>query len=129
LPAGTAGPILFTEAQCTFVRGKMANPEKYVCQVFTSPTETKLVYTAPGFVMPTEEHQATPPPERKSSLTPEPPKPEPAKEIESKKNGVQVGKLESVKEQAPKPKKVAQQPRHDQEAMLDGNPFTALFRW
>jgi hypothetical protein len=61
LPAGTAGPILFTEAQCNFVRGKMANPEKYVCQIFTSPTETKLVYATPGFVMPAEalEHHSS----------------------------------------------------------------------
>ena len=66
-------------------------------------------------------------PERKSSA--EPPKPEPATEIESK-NNAQVGKLEPVKEPAPKPKQLAQRPRHDQEAMLHGpNPLTALFRW
>jgi hypothetical protein len=130
LPAGTAGPILFTEAQCNFVRGKMANPEKYVCQVFTSPTETKLVYTAPGFTMPAAtEPQQPSPPERKSEAQPAPPKPA---EIESKKNDVQVGKLTpEVKEpeQAPKPKRVAQRPRYEQQAMFEGNPFTGFFSW
>jgi hypothetical protein len=71
-------------------------------------------------------------PERKSSLTPEPTKPEPAKEIESK-NDVQVGKLTpEVKEQAPKPKQVAKRTTgyREQQAMLDGpNPFRALFNW
>ncbi len=71
-------------------------------------------------------------PERKSSLTPEPTKPEPAKEIESK-NDVQVGKLSQKSEQAPKPKQVAKRTtgyREQQQAMLDGpNPFRALFNW
>ena len=41
------------------------------------------------------------------------PKPEPPKQAE----------------QAPKPKQVARRPRQEQQAMLDGNPFAALFRW
>src|ERR1700723_2714881 len=69
LPAGTAGPILFTEAQCNFVRGKMEHPEKYVCQVFTSPSETKLVWSAPGFTMPAE----APPAGQQGRLTPQGP--------------------------------------------------------
>jgi hypothetical protein len=32
-------------------------------------------------------------------------------------------------EQAPKPKRVAQQPRQEQQAMLNGNPFSGLFNW
>ena len=41
------------------------------------------------------------------------PKPEPPKQTE----------------QAPKQKKVAQQPRHTQQAMFDGNPLASLFNW
>lgn len=32
-------------------------------------------------------------------------------------------------EQAPKPRRVAQRPRHDQEAMLEGNPLRVFFNW
>jgi hypothetical protein len=134
LPAGTAGPILFTEAQCNFVRGKMANPEKYVCQVFTSPAETQLVWTAPGFVMPA----AASPAGRQGFLTPkalddvkvgpskleERDKPEavaPAKEIESKAPPVDIT--------PPKQKKVAQQPHYQRQAMFEGNPLTGFFSW
>ena len=120
LPAGTAGPILFTEAQCNFVRGKMANPEKYVCQVFTSPTETKLVYTAPGFTMPAE----APPAGIKADPS----------RLEGSHTGDSLGhtsvepKAEPPKAEAPKPKKLAQRPRQEQQAMLgDVNPFGVLF--
>ena len=37
LPAGSSGPIQFSEGQCRMVIGKMANPEKFVCQRFESP--------------------------------------------------------------------------------------------
>jgi hypothetical protein len=134
LPAGINGPIQFNAEACAMLRGKMENPEKYVCQIFTSPGEINLTYQAPGFVKDAE---------KKTELTPEPPKPEPAKEsprsklgseaIESKKNGVQVGKLTAPEvkepEQAPKPKRVAQRPRRDEQAMFEGNPLAMLFNW
>jgi hypothetical protein len=105
------GPIHFSEGSCLMVRGKMEHPEKYLCQVFTSPAETKLTYQASGFVMPVEASPppAPPPPERKSEAEP------------SKKDDIQV--------EAPKPKKVAQQPRQTKTAMFDGNPLTSLFSW
>jgi hypothetical protein len=121
LPAGVNGPIQFNAEACALLRGKMENPEKYVCQIFTSPGEINLTYQAPGFVKDAE---------KKTELTPEPPKPEPAKSeaIESKKSDVQVGKLEPA-QQAPKPKKVAQRPRDEQQAMFEGNPLAMLFNW
>ena len=54
------------------------------------------------------------PPERKSEAEP------------SKKDDIQVS--EPPKE-TPKPRKVAQQPRYERQAMFEGNPFNALFNW
>jgi hypothetical protein len=120
-PVG-GGPIFIgSEVGCLIQRGKMANAQKYVCQGFRSAPTAQW--------MPSNEGAVEPPPADAdhASLKPDP-NPEPAREIESR-NNVQVDKLEPVKE-APKPKQLAQRPRHDQEAMLDGpNPFTALFRW
>ena len=44
---------------------------------------------------------------------------------------VEVAKPEPPKqaEQAPKPRKVAQRPRYDQQAMFEGNPIRGLFNW
>jgi hypothetical protein len=127
LPAGFKnGPIQWGMQQCELLRGKMANPEKYVCQEFKSEPSTPLVFRPAGLAVP--EPQPAPP-ERKSEAQPTPPKPV---EIESKKNNVQVGRLTpEVKEpeQAPKPKKVAQRPRYEQQAMFEGNPLTMLFNW
>ncbi len=33
---GMSGPIAWSEGQCNFMRGKMPQPEKYVCQLFKS---------------------------------------------------------------------------------------------
>ena len=105
------------EPYCLWLRGKMEHPEKYVCQVFTSPAETKLTFQTSGFVMPVEAPSPPPPPppERKSKAEP------------SKKDDIQVS--EPPKE-TPKPRKVAQQqPRYERQAMFDGNPFSGLFNW
>jgi hypothetical protein len=121
----------------------MEHPEKYVCQIFTSPTETKLVYTTPGFVMPAEAPRA--------GIKADPTSlrgPAPAKEIESRERPTQdeeactapeckpeaapAKKIES-KEQPKTQRKVAAraaQPRQEQQAMLDDvNPFRVLFNW
>ena len=129
------GPIFIgSETGCLIQRGKMANPSRYVCQGFRSAPSAQWMPSNEGAVEPPPpevDHANVTVPERKSSLTPEPTKPEPAKEIESK-NDVQVGKLEKP-EQAPKPKQVAKRTtgyREQQQAMLDGpNPFRALFNW
>jgi hypothetical protein len=67
LPAGSAGPIAWNEAQCMLLRGKMSHPEKYVCQPFASAKSTQWTYQPPG----SEVAPSEPPPE----LLP-PPKPE-----------------------------------------------------
>ena len=128
------GPIFFSEQYCLMARGRMADPQKYVCQGFRSSSTAQWMPSNEGAVEPPPpevDRANVTAPERKSSLTPEPPKPEPAKDIESK-NNVQVGKLEKA-EQAPKPKQVAKRTadyREQQQAMLDGpNPFRALFNW
>jgi hypothetical protein len=133
-PAG-GGPIFIgSETGCLIQRGRMANPQKYVCQGFRSAPSAQWMPNNDGAVEPPPpevDHANVTVPERKSSLAPEPPKPEPAKDIESK-NNVQVGKLEKA-EQAPKPKQVAKRTtsyREQQQAMLDGpNPFSRLFNW
>jgi hypothetical protein len=129
------GPIFIgSETGCLIQRGKMANPSRYLCQGFRSSPSAQWMLNNDGAVEPPPpevDHANVTVPERKSSA--EPPKPEPAKEIESK-NDVQVGKLTpEVKEPAPKPKQVAKRTadyREQQQAMLDGpNPFRALFNW
>jgi hypothetical protein len=125
------GPIFMgSETGCLLQRGRMANPQKYVCQGFTG------VETARWMPDNNENASEPPPSPDHASLAPPAlaaPKPEPAKEIESK-NDVQVGKLTpEVKEQAPKPKQVARRTtgyREQQQAMLEGpNPFRVLFNW
>jgi hypothetical protein len=48
LPAGITTPIVFSEGQCRMMIGKMANPEKYVCQPFSSPRSTQWTYRNPA---------------------------------------------------------------------------------
>ena len=55
-------------------------------------------------------------PERKSDAQP-PAKPA---EIESK---------DSPRSDEPKPKRVAQRPRYERQAMFEGNPLSGLFNW
>ena len=103
----------------------MAQPEKYVCQVFRSAPSTSWTYVPPGSVMPSEvspspvEPQAKPE-ERKSEAVP--PKPD--------------ASADPTPKEIAKPKRVAQQPRHDQQAMVEGrqtmfegNPLTGFFSW
>jgi hypothetical protein len=40
LPAPFTSPMSWSEGQCLIMRGKMAQPEKYVCQVFRSAPST-----------------------------------------------------------------------------------------
>ena len=136
LPAPyNAGPIHFSEGACLMTRGKMEHPEKYFCQVFTSPKTTQWVYVPPGAVP-----AADPPEGDRTGLE------------ASKKalDDVRVGPTKLETKDAPKPdasadptpreiakpKRVAQQPRHDQQAMaggrqapFEGNPFTGFFSW
>jgi hypothetical protein len=83
-PAGGGPVFIASEAGCLIQRGRMANPQKYVCQGFRSAPTAQWMPNNDGAVEP-------PPPE--------------VDHIESK-NNVQVGKLEKA-EQAPKPKQVA----------------------
>jgi hypothetical protein len=136
LPAPyNAGPIHFSEGACLMTRGKMEHPEKYFCQVFTSPKTTQWVYVPPGAVP-----AADPPEGDRTGLEP------------SKKalDDVRVGPTKLETKDAPKPdasadptpkeiakpKRVAQQPRYDQQAMVEGrqtmfegNPLTGFFSW
>jgi hypothetical protein len=134
LPPGILGPVFWSEQACNWARGRADHPEKFVCAVFTGPKSTPWVYVAPGSVIPTAEPEP-PPPERKSSLTPKgESEAEPSKKA---LDDIQVSKPDKlgdtdkppVPEQAPKPKRVAQQPRYEQQAMFTGNPFSALFNW
>ena len=54
LPAPFTSPMSWSEGQCLIMRGKMAQPEKYVCQVFRSAPSTSWTYVPPGSVMPSE---------------------------------------------------------------------------
>jgi hypothetical protein len=131
LPAPFTSPMSWSEGQCIIMRGKMAQPEKSVCQVFRSAPSTSWTYVPPGSVIPSEVSpgpvepapQAKPevpsPPERKSSLTPK-------GESEAEPLPPKPGATDTPKE-TPKPKRVAQ--RHDRQAMFEGNPFCTLFNW
>jgi hypothetical protein len=125
LPAGINGPIQFNAEACAMLRGRMENPEKYVCQVFTSPAEINLTYQAPGFVKDVETSR----PERKSEAGPvivgptrltaaDRPYIEPLAE---------VAKPEPPKEPAA-PKKVAQRPRQErhQAMFVTSDPLNAV---
>ena len=113
------------------MQGKMAQPEKYVCQVFRSAPSTSWTYipldsVIPPQVTPEAVPQAAPPvpqakpEERKSDAQPAPAKPA---EIESKEQPAQQPK-----------RKVAQRNTQQamagaREAMFEGNPFTGFFSW
>ena len=129
LPAPFTSPMSWSEGQCLIMRGKMAQPEKYVCQVFRSAPSTSWTYVPPGSVMPSEvspgaapvEPQAKPE-ERKSDAQPMTAPTKPA-EIESKEQPAQQPK-----------RKVAQRNTQQamagaREAMFEGNPFTGFFSW
>jgi hypothetical protein len=74
LPPGyTTGPIMLNESHCMLVRGKMANPEKYVCQVYRGPKETAWVFKTgqgaegdPIAPAPTPEHDGSIAPSKNS---------------------------------------------------------------
>ena len=96
LPPGTPGAILWSVDQCNMVRGKMVDPQKYTCQMFTSAKETAWTYTPEGAtgvvaLLLLRRRICSRTPAQSTGLT----KPEPAKEIESK-NDVQVGGLENA---------------------------------
>ena len=114
--AGVSGPIQFNAEACALLRGKMENPEKYVCQIFTSPGEINLTWQPAGFMKDAEKAQ----PEKKTELKPPP-------ESTPKADPVGNTSVEPPKE-APKPKRVAQQqPRYQRQAMFEGNPLAMLF--
>ena len=127
LPAPFTSPMSWSEGQCLIMRGKMAQPEKYVCQVFRSAPSTSWTYVPPGSVMPSEVSPgAAPveakPEERKSDAQPITAPTKPA-EIESKEQRAQQPK-----------RKVAQRNTQQamagaREAMFEGNPFTGFFSW
>jgi hypothetical protein len=48
LPAPYTGAMFWSEQQCMYVRGRMAHPEKYVCQIFRGPAETDWTYHPEG---------------------------------------------------------------------------------
>jgi hypothetical protein len=165
LPPGTPGAILWSVDQCNMVRGKMADPEKYTCQVFTSAKETAWTYTPEGpkgilIPAPPQENGVQPDtsPERSHSLNDvlvgpsklaekDSPNIEPPVEPQDQRfddyrgapyvtpRGLldySTGRVEPEPKTAPKPKRVAKRTadhREQQQAMLDFNPFAALFRW
>lgn len=128
LPPGTTG-IVWSVEQCRYTIGKMEHPEKYTCQVFTSPKTT--AWTPGEMAQPqgTEpDIKADPTSVISPNAIPRAPGASPV--------DIQV-KQDPVKE-APKPKKVAQRPRQTQTAMAEpaakaamfnGNPFAGLFNW
>jgi hypothetical protein len=47
-PFNLSGPIFWSVDQCMLARGRMADPEKYVCEVFVGPKETEWTYQKAG---------------------------------------------------------------------------------
>ena len=131
LPPGTVGTIFWDEQTCMLARGRADHPEKYFCQVFTSPKTTQWTYVAPGSApMP-----ATP--ADRGQIAPEI-SPGGARDSGiGNSNHSSADPTDKPPEiQAPKPKRVAdaaravaQRPRHDQQAMFAGNPLNGLFNW
>ena len=73
LPAPITTPLSFNEEHCLVLRGKMAHPERYVCQRWTGEPMARWSFGA------TEEAPPPPPPAAKPEPPPEPPpKPDPA---------------------------------------------------
>ena len=138
MPPGIAGPIQFTEAACNYARGRMASPEKYVCQVFTGPSETQLVYQTPGFTVPAaaaspkENLQPGANPEHRSdAVVPGAPDENftAMQRFGTDNQNSAAGGSQPQVLPAPKPKRVAQQPRYQRQAMFEGNPLAMLFNW
>jgi len=95
--------------------------------VFTSPKTTNWVYTPPGEITPAE---AAPEPDHTrlerghtdgDSLG--------QTSIDSPRSKLGSEAKPEPPQEAPKPRRVAQQPRYEREAMFEGNPFSRLFNW
>jgi hypothetical protein len=115
LPSPYTNAMVVNLESCNYMRGKMEHPEKYFCQVFTSPKTTTWTYVPPGEITPAE--ASPPPPEIRPQADPT----------------SAPGKLEPPPKEketaASVPKKLAQRPRYERQAMFEGNPFSGLFNW
>ena len=74
LPAPITTPLSFNEEHCLVLRGKMAHPERYVCQRWTGEPMARWSFGA------TEEAPPPPPPAAKPEPPPEPP-PKPTRRV------------------------------------------------
>ena len=94
------GPVSFMRLEeCEAAISTRPNPENYHCVRYES---AKAIDWTPPEAVP----QAAP--------TPEKPEPKPTTK---------------ERDATAAPKKLAQRPRHDQEAMLEGNPLRVFFNW
>ncbi len=132
LPAPFTSPMSWSEGQCIIMRGKMAQPEKYVCQVFRSAPSTSWTYIPPGSVIP---------PEVTPEAVPQAAPPVPQAKPEDRKSDAPAGTCKArrdwSKEQPAPAAKAQGSPAGSmqqamagaREAMLEGNPFTGFFSW
>ena len=115
LPSPYTNPMTVNLECCNFMRGRMEHPEKYFCQVFTSPKQTSWEYKAPAEITPAEASPPQPEIRPQADPTSAPGKLEPPPK--EKETAALV------------PKKLAQRPRDEPQAMFEGNPFSGLFNW
>jgi hypothetical protein len=133
-PTLGGGPIFLSESGCMVGRGKMVNPERYVCQGFRSAPSAQWMPSNEGAVEPppSPDHASLsvrpPPPVTQSPPAVVSPKAMPQAPGESEVPPAKPAEIESKGEQ-PKPRKVAQQPRYERQAMFEGNPLSGLFNW
>ena len=73
LPAPVSTPLMWSEESCLLVRGKMAHPERYVCQKWTGEATSRFSFGSIG---------EAPQPAAKE---PDPPKADPTKAVEPPK--------------------------------------------
>jgi hypothetical protein len=121
IPSPYTSQMLVSLEACNFFLGRMQHPEKYTCQRFDSPKTTSWVYTPPGAITPAQAAPAEP------EIKPDPTRLEGSHTSDSLGH-TSIDKPEPPKE-APKQKKVAQQPHYERQAMFEGNPFSGLFNW
>ena len=120
LPANVVGPIFLNKEGCLWVRGQLSNPEKYYCQSFKGETSTQWTSMPAGVTEEPEVNHTGLEPSKKA-----------LDDIQVSKPDKQSQEPVDITPPKPAPKKVAEfkRPRHDQQAMFEGNPFSGLFNW
>jgi hypothetical protein len=144
LPPGITSPLMFTQENCNFIRGKFADPTKYTCQKFVSPKETRWTKeTGAAEALPVEPAKVQP---QLRNAPSEPPKSDDRGDIDPKMfDGIgDPNKAAPAEQQKPignaatQPKRLSehsgQRVREAEgdaakQPMFSGNPFRTVFNW